>query len=346
MRWFSSSSNAALALGLVSATLACAGFAEAVPQTASQSSTTTITSLNPPGTITIGSSTTVSVSVTGSGGTPTGSVTVSDGAGSSCPITLSAVAGSCDLTPATTGTKSVTAQYTGDATFLGSTSAATSLVVTPPARTITSSGGLNGTISPPLQYVTDGNTAFFNLTANAGYSVIIDSTCPAGTLSHNIYTTGPINGDCAVTATFVSAADTLNLQVTDDHLFARYGMTMQYVVTVSNSVGIDVQGLAISAANPADLNAAATNWACFGSSAQCQQQGQGTFVDNAVTIPAKGSVSWLIELPVLAHAPDATTDYTITLDSPPFAAPKTQTDTDTLVIFHDSFDVPYGDGAQ
>jgi len=57
-------------------------------------------------------------------------------------------------------------------------------------------------------------------------------------------------------------------------------------------------------------------------------------------------VSWLIQIPVLPNAPDAITDYTITLDSPPFAAQKPQTDTDTFVIFHDSFDVSYGDGVQ
>ena len=57
-------------------------------------------------------------------------------------------------------------------------------------------------------------------------------------------------------------------------------------------------------------------------------------------------MSWLIQIPVLPNAPDAITDYTITLDSPPFAAQKPQTDTDTFVIFHDSFDVSYGDGVQ
>jgi len=340
------SSNCAVVLGLLCATFAFEGFAQSIPQSASQSSTTTITSLNPPGPITIGSATTVSVTVAGSGGTPTGSVTVSDGTGSSCPITLSGGAGSCDLTPATTGTKSVTAQYAGDATFLGSTSAASSLVVTPPAHTITSSGGTNGTISPPLQYVTDGNSAFFNVSANAGYTVNIGSTCPTGNLSHNMYTTGLITGDCAVTATFVSAADSLSLQVTDDHVFARYGMQMQYTVIVSNPIGIDVPGLTISAASSADLDTGSTTWTCFGSNTQCQQQGQGAFVDNAVTIPAGGLVAWLISVPVQEDAPDTMADFTISLNAPPFAAPKTQTDTDTLVIMHDSFDVPYGDGAQ
>jgi len=340
MRKSSSSSHAALVFGLLSVSLAFDSFA------VSSATTTTITNIDPAGPITVGSATTVSVSVAGSGGTPTGSVTVSDGAGSSCPITLSAGSGSCDLTPATAGTKSITAQYMGDANFIGSTSAASSLIVTPPARTVTSSGNSNGTISPASQFITDGSTASFNVTVGDGYTVSIASTCPGGDLSHGVYTTGPITGDCAVTASFVSAADSLNLSITDDHAYARYGSLLQYVVTVSNSLGIDVHGLAISAAVSTDLDNSSTQWMCFGSNTQCQQQGQGVFVDNAVTIPSKGNVSWLISIPALPHAPDATVAYTVSIDSPPFTAPKTATDTNTLVIFHDSFDVPYADGAQ
>jgi len=323
--------------------LLLAGQSAAIAQT---DTTTTITNIDPAGPITIGSSTTVSVSVTGSGGTPTGSVTVSDGTGASCPITLSAGAGNCDLTPLTTGTKSVTAQYLGDANFLGSTSAPSTLLVSPPARTVTASGNSNGSISPPSQYVTDGNTASFNVTVSDGYTAVIDGTCPAGTLSHGVYTSGSITGDCAVTASFVSAESVLNVQVSDDHLFARYGSLLQYVVTVSNSAGIDVHGLAISAAASPDLDSGSGQWTCFGSNSQCQTTGQGVFADNAVTVPGKGNLSWLISVPALANAPDATVDYTISLNGAPFATPKTDTDTDTFVLFHDSFDVPYGDGAQ
>jgi uncharacterized repeat protein (TIGR01451 family) len=343
MRWISSDLKVACVAGLLVASLAGEGFAASASL---DTTTTTITSMVPPGPITLGSSATVSVTVAGNSGTPTGSVTVSDGTGASCPITLAGGSGSCDLTPSSAGTKSVTAQYVGDANFMGSTSAASSLIVTPPARTITSSGDANGSISPSSQYVTDGNTAAFNVTANNGYTVIISGTCPAGTLSHNVYTTGSITGDCAVSASFVSAESALSLQVTDDHAFARYGASIDYTVTVSNSVGVDVLGLTISAAASADLDTGSSQWMCFGSNTQCQQQGQGAFLDNAVTIPGKGSVSWLVTVPVLPGAPDVTADYTINLNGPPFAAPIMQTDSDTAVIFHDSFDVPYGDGAQ
>ncbi|MHB1134855.1 MAG: Ig-like domain-containing protein [Chloroflexota bacterium] len=57
------------------------------------------------------------------GGTPTGSVTVSDGT-VSCQATLVAGVGSCELVLTAAGTHALSATYGGDASFLGSTSAA------------------------------------------------------------------------------------------------------------------------------------------------------------------------------------------------------------------------------
>jgi len=51
-------------------------------------------------------------------GIPTGTVTVSDGTGASCNAAVGA--GSCQLTPATAGSKTLTATYGGDANFNGS----------------------------------------------------------------------------------------------------------------------------------------------------------------------------------------------------------------------------------
>jgi hypothetical protein len=83
-------------------------------------STTTITSHTPDPSI-VGQGITVDVTVNGSGPTPGGSVTVTDQT-DSCNITLSGGSGSCVLTPSTSGTKTLTATYGGNATYLGSTS--------------------------------------------------------------------------------------------------------------------------------------------------------------------------------------------------------------------------------
>ena len=59
--------------------------------------------------------------VSAGSGLPTGTVTVSEGAAS---CTAAVTAGSCDLTSPVTGTRTVVATYSGDATFAGTTSAA------------------------------------------------------------------------------------------------------------------------------------------------------------------------------------------------------------------------------
>ena len=90
--------------------------------------TTSITSDTPDPSV-VGESVTINYSVTvnapGSG-TPTGNVTVSDGT-QSCTGTVAA--GTCSITFATAGVKSLTATYSGDSDFNGSTSATESHTV-------------------------------------------------------------------------------------------------------------------------------------------------------------------------------------------------------------------------
>jgi uncharacterized delta-60 repeat protein len=317
---------------------------------------TTIGSVTPPGPITLGSSVNVAASVAvpppGSG-TPTGTITVTstDTTTNATDTCTFAVPGgtNCTLTPTTVGSKSITAAYGGDGTFAASTSAGTAFSVTPPTRTITGSAGANGSITPATQFVVDGNTGSFTVTPNSGYTASMSTTCPEGlgTLSNNVYTTRPVSGDCAVMATFTAASTSLSLVVNDNRAFARYGGLVNYVVTASNSGGNDVTGLSISGNDTspsADLDTAGGHWLCFGSAAQCAASGNGPFNDGSVSVPANGSVSWLVTVPVMMAAPDAAASYTVTLSG---AGPDvTQTDTDTLVIFHDDFDVAYADGTQ
>jgi uncharacterized delta-60 repeat protein len=317
---------------------------------------TTIDAVTPPGPITLGSSTVVTASVAvpppGSG-TPTGTITVtstdtSTNATDTCAFATPGGTG-CTLIPTTIGSKAITATYGGDSTFATSTSSATAFSVTPPTRTITASAGANGRITPATQFVVDGNTANFTVTPASGYSAVMSTTCPEGlgTMSNNVYTTLPISADCSVTATFTAASASLSLVVTDNRQYARYGGLANFVVTVTNNSGNSVTGLSISGADTsasADLDTAGGHWLCFGSATQCAPSGNGPFTDAAVMIPANGSVSWLVTVPVLANAPDMAASYTVTLSG---AGPDvTQTDTDTLTIYRDGFDVAYGDGTQ
>jgi len=85
----------------------------------------------------------------------------------------------------------VTANHTISATF-----AINTYTVTP------SAAGTGGSLSPSTpQTVNYNQTTSFTVTPNTGYSVASVTGC-GGTLLGNTYTTGPITGNCTVTATF------------------------------------------------------------------------------------------------------------------------------------------------
>ncbi len=68
--------------------------------------------------------------------------------------------------------------------------------------TVNSVAGSGGAIGPSSVTVNYGDTTSFTLTPNAGYGVSSVSGC-GGSLSGLTYTTGPITGNCTVTASFV-----------------------------------------------------------------------------------------------------------------------------------------------
>ena len=71
-------------------------------------------------------------------------------------------------------------------------------------HTVTSSAGAYGSISPNTpQSVAYNGTTLFTVTPNTGYYMSV--TGCGGTLTGNTYTTGPITGNCTVTATFASS---------------------------------------------------------------------------------------------------------------------------------------------
>jgi hypothetical protein len=101
-----------------------------VPHTVNLTGTTTAISSSTPDPTVAGQPVTVAFSVTGSGGTPTGTVTVGDG---TFGCSASVAAGSCAFNPTVAGTRTLTATYSGDATFAPSTSPGHSYTVQPAA---------------------------------------------------------------------------------------------------------------------------------------------------------------------------------------------------------------------
>ena len=131
-------------------------------------STTTITG-NSPNPSTTGQSVTISFKVTGTGGTPTGTVTVTASTKESCAGILAAGAGSCSITFTTSGSRTLTAVYSGDSNFAGSTSASVT-------QNVNSATGSTLSISPsPVNFgnVYAGTEAFELVTlTNTGSSTI------------------------------------------------------------------------------------------------------------------------------------------------------------------------------
>ena len=92
--------------------------------------TTKITSTTPAAP-TVGVAVSVHFSVTAGYGKPTQTVTVTSTTGETCSATLASGVGTCAITFATAGTRTLTAAYSGDANDLASTSAGFSLKVNP-----------------------------------------------------------------------------------------------------------------------------------------------------------------------------------------------------------------------
>jgi trimeric autotransporter adhesin len=78
----------------------------------------------------------------------------------------------------------------------------------PPAAQLTVStfAGEGGSISPASRQVDEGSTASFTVAPDDGYGIDSVSGC-GGSLSGNTFTTGPVNADCTVTASFSPDSD-------------------------------------------------------------------------------------------------------------------------------------------
>jgi hypothetical protein len=85
----------------------------------------------------------------------------------------------------------------------GSSGGGTTLPPSPGTYSVSATAGQGGSVSPTSRSVTSGQTTSFTLTANTGYRINTVSGC-SGSLAGNLYTTGTVTADCAVTASFTA----------------------------------------------------------------------------------------------------------------------------------------------
>jgi uncharacterized repeat protein (TIGR01451 family) len=205
----------------------------------------------------------------------------------------------------------------------------TTHVVTPVA-------GSGGSIVPSTpQTVNDGQTIAFTVTPNTGFAIDSVTGC-GGSLTGNTYTTGAITADCTVNATFAAQPD-VTVTIDDGHDYAAYGMTLEYEITITNAAASAASGISVSNALPAGLDASAATWVCHGGTgATCTASGTGALSDSGVVVPASGSVSYTLTVPVREDAAGTTVDNAVTVNGS--AGSHTAHDIDTLVIFRGGFE--------
>src|SRR5207248_418038 len=171
--------------------------------------TTTITGQTPnPSAVGEAASFTFTVAATAPGsGTPTGTVTLSDGT-QSCNATVAV--GSCGITFTSSGGRTVTATYAGNANFAGSTSAGVAHAVGAAATTTAITGD-----TPDPSTVGQAVTVTFTVTSTGG--------APTGNVTVSDGTVNCVGtvaaGTCALTPTS-AGAKTLTATYAGDGNFA------------------------------------------------------------------------------------------------------------------------------
>jgi hypothetical protein len=131
-----------------------AGSSTSVGHTVNKGPTATVITANTPNPVSTGQAITVSATVSGLGPTPTGTVTIS-GADTNCTFTLASGSGSCNsVVFNTTGAKTITATYSGDGNYNGSSGTAGETVI--PAKlipTVTITGDVPDPSTPGVPVV-------------------------------------------------------------------------------------------------------------------------------------------------------------------------------------------------
>lgn len=152
---------------------------------------------------------------------------------------LTRIAGSCP-TGSWSGGTYTTGAITSDCSIEFSASTAVSEV---------SAAGTNVTISPSAnQILENASQAAFTVVAPVGYtrSASVTGTCPAGSWSGNVYTTGALSGDCSVsfsaTLNSYTVSSTVGAGVTRTPSASQtvnHGGTQSYTVSLSSAYVIN-----------------------------------------------------------------------------------------------------------
>ncbi|HET6777722.1 MAG TPA: Ig-like domain repeat protein, partial [Gemmatimonadales bacterium] len=182
-----------------------------------------------------GAEVTVSFSVSSSEGAPTGEVVVSDANGGGC--SGSAPTGSCSYTPNGTGTRTITATYSGSSSFNGSSGTAEHTVTPPPAGTSTSILGITPEPSDPGSEITVSFTVSSSGGTPTGSVEVADAngggcsgSAPSGSCSY----TPNGSGNRTITATYGGNSSFAGSSDTEAHVVTEPPANSAPVATIGS----------------------------------------------------------------------------------------------------------------
>jgi hypothetical protein len=181
------------------------------------------------------------------------------------------------------------------------------------------------------------------LASGANYAVDIaqqpdGQNCTVGNAS------GTVGGADVAVAVHCAALPPHLVLAFDSSGFARYGQVVDYTVTLNNDGSSAATQVSLDAMWSDAFDRPYAHWQCFGAGAgaTCAPSGDGALHD-VITLPPGRNLTWRVSVPVRADTPEPDATFTLALGG---AQPASASDTRTLVILRDGFDVPYADGAR
>jgi|GEM_PF-1183135 len=160
----------------------------------------------------------------------------------------------------------------------------------------------------------------------------------ADRLLFTVSSTNGVSQPAAVTLDV--AAPQLALSIADGRDFARYGQVVDYTVTLTNTGGV-ANAVPVWFALSPGFDAQGTSVTCVGAidGAICSPD-PNTSLRFTVTLPPGRSLTWLVGTPVRGDAAGATVTFAASA-----IGANPASDTNTLVVFRDGFDVAGGDAS-
>ncbi len=201
-----------------------------------------------------------------------------------------------------------------------------------------------------LDIFQNGNFSFSTGIASGSSYTVTVATQPSGQTPQTCNVSNATGTVAAgnvndVTVTCVDETAVLSLSIDDGHGFARYGQTLDYLVTLDNSGFGWSNNVYVVSAMSAGLDSTNAHWMCLPSShGTCTTDGTGPLNDEIVSVQPRQSVSWLVTVPVKSDTTDDTVSMSVQTVQETGASPVL--DEDILVIFRDGFDVANGVDAQ